>query len=66
MRRNSPSALQRHAQEMRQLVRDLQPEHRVAVANATVARALRGYPQHFFMSEGARTVTSHGGFRGDP
>ena len=45
--------------------RDLQPEERVAVANATVARALRGYPQHFFYgSEGdARTTTNHSGFR---
>ena len=61
----APDVLRRHADEMRQLVRDLQPEARVAVANATVARALRGYPQHFFYgSEGdARTTTSHSGFR---
>ena len=32
-RDNRPDAMRRHAQEMRQLVRDLQPEHRVAVAN---------------------------------
>ena len=61
----APDVMRRHADEMRQLVRDLQPEQRVAVANATVARALRGYPQHFFYgSEGdARTTTSHSGFR---
>ena len=61
----APDVLRRHVDEMRQLVRDLQPEQRVAVANATVARALRGYPQHFFYgSEGdARTTTSHSGFR---
>ena len=65
MRDNRPDALCRHAQEMRQLVRDLQPEHRVAVANATVARALRGYPQHFFyaQSDDNRTTTTHSGFR---
>ena len=65
-RNNAPDALRQHADEMRQLVRDLQPEARVAVANATVARAVRGYPQHFFYgSEGddARTTTSHSGFR---
>ena len=62
----APDVMRRHADEMRQLVRDLQPEARVAVANATVARALRGYPQHFFYgSEGgdARTTASHSGFR---
>ena len=65
MRDNRPDAMRRHAQEMRQLVRDLQPEHRVAVANATVARALRGYPQHFFyaQSDDSRTTTAHSGFR---
>ena len=34
----APDVLRRHADEMRQLVRDLQPEERVAVANATVAK----------------------------
>ena len=62
---NRSDAQRRHVAEMRQLVRDLQPEERVAVANATVARALRGYPQHFFYGSegGARTATSHSGFR---
>ena len=48
MQDNRLDAQRRHVAEMRQLVRDLQPEERVAVANATVVRVLRGYPQHFF------------------
>ena len=61
----APDVMRRHADEMRQLVRDLQPEARVAVANATVARALWGYPQHFFYagSDSSRTTTSHSDFR---
>ena len=71
-RNNAPDALRRHADEMRRLVRDLGPEARATVANAGVARALRGYagggPQHFFYGseDSARTTTSHAGFRSEP
>ena len=37
-------AILRHQEEMRNLVRSLRPEERSLVQNASVARALRGYP----------------------
>ena len=60
-------AILRHQEEMRNLVRSLRPEERSLVQNASVARALRGYPDQFFSgsnggSRGSRTTTSLSGF----
>ena len=56
-------AILRHQEEMRNLVRSLRPEERSLVQNASVARALRGYPdQGFSGSRGSRTTTSLSGF----
>ena len=58
-------AILRHQEEMRNLVRSLRPEERSLVQNASVARALRGYPDQGFSgsgSRGSRTTTSLSGF----
>ena len=56
-------AILRHQGEMRNLVRSLRPEERSLVQNASVARALRGYPDQFFSGlRGGRTMTSLSGF----
>ena len=56
-------AILRHQEEMRNLVRSLRPEERSLVQNASVARALRVYPDQFFSgSRGSRTTTSLSGF----
>ena len=57
-------AILRHHEEMRDLVRSLRPEERSLVANASLARRMRGYPDQFFIgsSRGSRTTTSLSGF----
>ena len=57
-------AILRKHDELRSLVRTLRPEERSLVANANVARTLRGYPEQFFIGSNAdtRTTTSLSGF----
>ena len=53
-------AIARHHAEMRNLVRSLRPEEQALVANASIARRMRGYPEQFYI--GSRTTHSVGGW----
>ena len=58
-------AILRHHEEMRDLVRSLRPEEKSLVANASLARRMRDYPDQFFSgssSSRSRTTTSLAGF----
>ena len=57
-------AILRQHDEMRNLVRSLRPEQQSLVANANLARTIRGYPDQFFIGtpSQSRTTTSLSSF----